>query len=107
MRVLNIVLVWMAVVSTANAQAKLAGHWPLQSSADDHSPGKLKSIANGVKFTDDGPTKSLTKSAVFDGTSSFIEIDAAGGFNPGKQEFSIAAWVKPSDATDDVPGEIR
>ena len=106
MRVLNIVLVWMAVVSTANAQAKLAGHWPLQSTADDHSPGKLKSIANGVKFTDDGPTKSLTKSAVFDGTSSFIDIEAAGGFNLGKEDFSVAAWVKPSDASDDVPGDI-
>lgn len=106
MRVLSIFLVWMALVSSADAQVQLMGHWSLQSSTDDESSGKLKSIATNVRFADDGPTKSFRRSAVFDGTSSVIDIEAAGGGNPGKQDFSIAAWVKPSDVTDDVPGDI-
>lgn len=106
MRIMNIVVVWIAIFSTAMAQVELVGHFPLQGSAEDQSSAKLKSSAKSIEFSDDGPTKSLTKSAVFNGMSSVINLETAGGFNPGQQDFSIAAWVKPSDATDDVQGDI-
>lgn len=106
MRVLNTVVLWMAIVTSANAQVQLVGHWPLQSTTDDHSAGGLKSKATGVTFANDGPTKTLLQSGVFDGVSSVINVENAGGFNPGKQDFSIAAWVKAADDSDDVPGDL-
>jgi Concanavalin A-like lectin/glucanases superfamily len=88
------------------AQVDLVGHWPLQNDAVDDSKSQMPSRGKDIQFVDDGPSALLNRSAVFDGVSSVVNVDHSDRLTIGDGPFSFGAWVKPSEATDDVLGDI-
>lgn len=101
--VAGLVFLWSPV---AVAQVKLIGHWPLQQSAEDVSESALPSSASGIEFGGEGPGKTWTKSAHFDGVKSLVEVTAGDKFDLSDKPFSIAAWINSPEANKDVPGDI-
>ena len=106
MRVSFLVVFWILLTHIASGQSRLVGHWPLQGNTDEQSGSGWSSTSIGIAFDESGPTKTLTKSATFDGTASVIEVTEITKKTLSNQPFSVAAWINPSDASDDVPGDI-
>ncbi|MEQ9409989.1 MAG: LamG domain-containing protein [Fuerstiella sp.] len=106
MRFITAVCFWCLVSSVVDAQPTLIGHWPLQSTIGDQSPLRLKSVGTGVRFIDDGPTKLLSRSAVFDGATSVIDVAVKEELALANKPFSVAAWINVPEHLDDVPGDI-
>ncbi len=106
MRFGSLALVWLLLSMTAFGQAELIAQFPLQDSANDAMGNLQISSQSGITFTGDGPTRTLTQSAHFDGTSSIIEIASSPKLELATEPFSIAAWVNAPSGTGDVPGDI-
>lgn len=106
MRFASSCAVWLLLSSLAAAQPELIGHWPLQETSDDVSPGHLKLQSSGITFDANGPTTQITKSARFDGLKSVITVDASSALQLSTQSFSVAAWVNAADLEGDVPGDL-
>lgn len=106
MRCAGLCCLWLLLCQAAVGQPVLVGHWPLQGTVQDDSESRLKSIETGIRFESDGPTKTLTKSAAFDGISSVIEVAETKRPGLSRSPFTIAAWIKAAETSDDVPGDM-
>ena len=106
MRLVVVIAFVIVLSSVASAQTRLIGHWPLQGSTDAASQTALSAQATAVTFGSDGPTRTLTKAAAFDGRASVLEIAASKQFDLKDQPFSLAAWIHSPDTGVDVPGDI-
>ncbi|MFN9978205.1 MAG: hypothetical protein ACK58T_50695, partial [Phycisphaerae bacterium] len=92
---------------TGGQGPQLIGHWPLQSDGNDVAGKGLTSRPTGLMFEKAGPTAKITSSAVFDGSSSVIEVDVPEKSGTGTAPFSVSAWIHPAESVDDVPGDIN
>lgn len=80
----------------------LAGHWPLTENSVDASSNQLSTRMHGaLSFDEKSP-----KAGLFDGRSTWLEVDAGSDFRPGTGDFSAATWIHTDATTDDVPGDL-
>ncbi len=106
MRIVIVIAFGIVLSNNLFAQTQLIGNWPLQGSVSPASQTRLTAKATGVTFGADGPTRSLTQSATFDGQSSVLEIAESKLLDLKDQPFSLAAWIHSPDTSVDVPGDI-
>ena len=106
MRLVVVIAFGILLSDIANAQTRLIGHWPLQGSVDASPATPLTAQATAVTFGADGPTRTLSQAARFDGQSSVLEIAASKMLDLKDQPFSLTAWIHSPDTSMDVPGDI-
>jgi hypothetical protein len=106
MRSAGFFCLWLFFTQAAFGQSKLIGHWPLQETVTDLSENHWKSTGTGIRFETDGPTAKLAKSAAFDGITSVIEVTEVKGLRMSREPFTVAAWIRAEETSDDVPGDI-
>ncbi|MHC4445931.1 MAG: LamG domain-containing protein, partial [Planctomycetota bacterium] len=75
------------------------GYWKLTGDCKDYSGNNNHGINHGVGFD-------AKNGGRFDGKSSYIEVPNNDSFCFGNKEFSISVWVKCSNDTDSIPGDI-
>lgn len=87
-----------AMQNAASLTDGLVGHWPLANNTSDASPHNLPVRIHGeLGFHS-------SRSAIFDGKSSWLEIEDSPG--PGTGDFSVSAWVNVEQALTDIPGDV-
>ena len=106
MRLVVVIAFGIVLSNISNAQTQLIGHWPLQGSVDASPQTELTAQATAVTFGADGPTKTLTQAATFDGESSVLDIAASKLLDLKDQPFSLAAWINAPESSGDVPGDL-
>ncbi len=106
MRIAIFLSLCMFFSESLEGQVDLVGHWHLQNDFNDHSGSKLPTNDTDVSLVNDGPTSTLRRSSHFNGVSSVLKVDQIKSLDMGDHPFSIAAWVKPSETSDDVLGDI-
>ncbi len=84
----------------------LVGHWPLHDDGSNLVAGGSDAIPHGVEFDVEGPSGTPRTAAMLNGVDAWLEIPATESLQLGQRDFSITAWVRANDATDDVPGDI-
>jgi hypothetical protein len=82
----------------------LIAHWPLDGDGTNLVDGGPEAVPHGVLFTAQSPRG--TAAAAFNGRDAWLEVSASEAGLTGEENFSISVWVRASDATDDVPGDI-
>ena len=106
MRLVVVIAFGIVLSNISNAQTQLIGHWPLQGSVDASPQTELTAQATAVTFGADGPTKTLSQAATFDGESSVLDIAASKLLDLKDQPFSLAAWINAPESSGDVPGDL-
>ena len=88
-------------------EKSLVGYWKLSGDIKDRSGNDLPTVMHGqVDLRGGGGTGNNAQSAVFDGRGAWLEVPAGSKIQPGKGDFSVAAWIYTENALDDVPGDI-
>lgn len=68
--------------------------------ADDYTVGDNRGTLYGdTTWSTDGPTSSITGSAVFDGAGDYIDIGDISELTFGTSDFSVGFWVKPNSVS--------
>ena len=89
-----------------NLSRGLVGHWPLVNDATDISVSRLETVASGVTWPAATSQDPSHTGAVFDGKTSFLEVQAQSHTAFGRGDFSIAAWVWTDGESADIPGDL-
>ncbi|MFM2094659.1 MAG: hypothetical protein RIS70_1783 [Planctomycetota bacterium] len=84
------------VDSKIDMSRDLIGHWKLQGDCRDYSGNENHGLNHGVDLD----------SGAFDGRASYIEVPLRQAFQLGRNDFSIAAWVKTEAIVDDTLGDV-
>lgn len=84
----------------------LIGHWPLHGNGSNLIEGSEDAISHGVNFDAAGPSGADGTAASFNGRDAFLEIPPAGELQVGQGDFSITAWVRAADGSDDIVGNL-
>ena len=96
----------MSMTTPAALQDELVAHWPLARDPHDHSALGHQGKAEGVDLGAEGPSGRSGTAARFDGSAAAIEVPDHPALRFGRDDFTVAAWVR-SDASDaDVAGDI-
>lgn len=83
----------------------LIGRWRLERDGDDSSGQRLHAVNHGVKFAARGPD-GKRGAAAFDGTASHLVVKAAPGLRLGKDDFTLALWLRTDEELDDDLGDL-
>ncbi|MCA9040196.1 MAG: LamG domain-containing protein [Planctomycetaceae bacterium] len=84
------------------AEDKPIGYWKLDTDINDHSSTQSKARSEQIEFSKD----SDIAAAQFGGVNSEIVIDDSPLSKIGTSDFSLSLWVKASEETDDLVGDL-
>jgi hypothetical protein len=89
-----------------NATDGLIAHFPFSADCEDHAGAGLSVRNHGVRLVpaEDGPHPG--RAARFDGTNAFLEVADHPVLHVGREDFSVAAWVRTDETSGDVAGDL-
>jgi hypothetical protein len=89
-----------------NAENGLLAHFPLSGNFEDLVGAGLKVRNHGVRLEPAGDGLLPGPAARFNGTDAVLEIEDHPEFQLGRDDFSVAVWIRTDEAAGDVVGDI-
>lgn len=89
-----------------NATDGLIAHFPFSTDFEDRAGAGLKVRNHGVRLEPAGDGPLPGPAARFNGADAFLEIEDHPAFQLGRDDFSVAAWIRTDGIAGDVVGDI-